>query len=179
MKRGDKLYLCKDKNEIPLTLNSYEDLFSGFDPRDYSKKAISKDFLSECKNAAEDKIGEIKLSLFLPRSKRDSAKENEIKNRLKEHFLKHFLEKKKELFNIRAIGAIWFATGCILTAITAIFMEFETSLSMRALINIAHPAGWFFLWEGLAKILIHSKEKKEDYAFNKKLKNSKISFLNS
>jgi len=58
-------------------------------------------------------------------------------------------------------------------------MEKETSFFVKVLINIAHPGGWFFLWEGLAMILIHSKEKKEDYDFNRKMNEAKISFFSS
>lgn len=178
MKEDVKKYISKDKNEIPLILDGYEDLFSDFDPRSYSKRAISKDFLNECKNASKDKKGKIEIKLFLPKNKRKISAEAEIKKRLEEHFYKHFLSKKKELIFLKTTGGIWFSVGCFLTAMTALFMQKEVSFLVNVAINLAHPAGWFFLWEGLAKILIHSKEKQEDYDFNKKMKEAKISFFN-
>ena len=179
MKRGKKEFHNRDDIEIPLVLESYQDIFSSFDPRDYSDRAISKDFLLECKNASIDKKKKIKLNLFLPKNKREISKEEKIKKRLKEHFGKHFLEKKQELINLIFIGLGWFIVGCALTVLTAFFMEKETSFFVKVLINIAHPGGWFFLWEGLAMILIHSKEKKEDYDFNRKMNEAKISFFSS
>jgi len=166
------------KKDVPLVLNSYDDLFSNFDPRPYSQRALSKDFLSECQKASEDK-DKIKLNFFIPKNKRESLKEEKIKKRLKEHFYKHFLSNQKELFKIKTIGAVWFILGCVLIVLTAFFMERETSFLIKVLVNIAHPGGWFFLWEGLAKILIHSKEKKEDYNFNRKMKESEIFFLSN
>ena len=53
-KRG---YIEKDFNssEIPLWLDNYNDLFSDFDPRHYSNRALSQDFLEELKRASRDK----------------------------------------------------------------------------------------------------------------------------
>lgn len=177
MKRGKKEFHNHDDVEIPLILESYQDIFSSFDPRDYSDKAISKDFLLECKNASMDKEKKIKLNLFLPKNKRALITEEKIKRRLKEHFKKHFLEKKRELINLISIGIGWFIAGCFLIVLTAFLIEKETSFLVNVLVNVAHPGGWFFLWEGLAKVLIHSKENKEDYWFNKKMKEAKISFF--
>jgi hypothetical protein len=175
-KRGKGIY-NKNEKDIPLGLESYEDLFSDFDPRPYSQKALSKDFLLECKKASEDKRGDIELKLFIDKNKRNAKNEEMIIKRIKEHFNKHFIEKKRELLSLKLAGLIWFLFGCFLTAITAIFMQKDISYFMIVLVNLAHPAGWFFLWEGLGKILIHSREKKEDYDFHKKMNKAKISFL--
>jgi len=165
------------RKDIPLILNSYDDIFSGFDPRPYSQRALSKDFLIECQKASEDKKGKIELKLILDKNKRKIKDEEMIIKRIKEHFSKHFIEKKKELFGMKLIGLAWFLAGCFLTAITAIFMERNVSLFMKVLVNLAHPAGWFFLWEGMGKILIHSKDKKQEYLFHEKMNNAKISFV--
>ena len=177
MKKRGKENFNKSREEIPLVINSYDDLFSNFDPRPYSHKALSKDFLLECQKASEDKKDDIELKFILDKNKRKIREEEMISKRLKEHFKKHFLEKKNELLRLRLIGIFWFLVGCLLTAITAILLEKDVSLSVNVMINLAHPAGWFFLWEGMAKILIHSKEKMDDYNFNRKLNHAKISFL--
>ena len=43
------------EGNISLILDSYNDMFSDFDPRSFSERALSDDFLSECKRAARDK----------------------------------------------------------------------------------------------------------------------------
>lgn len=176
MKKGLKK-MHNRESQIPLKLNDYEDIFSDLDPRDYSYKALSGDFLSECKKASLDKKKVNELNLFIPKNKRNLSSENKIKERLKGHFHKHYLEKKKEISRIRLIGSIWFGVGCFLTVITALLMEVDTSFFMKILINVAHPGGWFFLWEGLGKILIHSKEKRSDFSFYRKMNRVKINFL--
>jgi len=169
----------KSGKDIPLIVNSYNDIFSTFDPRPYSQRALSQDFVLECQKASVDKKGEIELKFLVKKDSRNLKEEEIIIRRIKEHFNKHFLEKKKELFNLRLVGFIWFLVGCFLTAITALFMEKEISSFMKVLVNLAHPAGWFFLWEGMGKVILHSKGKKEEYTFYKKMNNSRISFISN
>lgn len=165
------------EEDILLVLGSYEDIFSDFDPRPHSQKSISGDFLLECKKASLDK-GRVNLKLFLPSKKRRLKEEVKIKRRLREHFKRHCKEKKKEIRKIRLSGFFWTILGSIMMVISALFFSNPTSFLPRLLAILAQPAGWFFLWEGLAKILITSKEKMPDYLFYKKMANSGISFLN-
>jgi hypothetical protein len=175
VKRGEFSY--KLDKDIPLILNSYGDIFSNFDPRPYSHRAFSKDFLQECQKASEDKKGDIELKLLVKKEIRNLKEEELIIRRIKEHFKKHFLEKKKELFNLRFIGLIWFLAGCFLIVLTTFLNSSDYQFIIRLIIAIAHPAGWFFLWEGMGKIMIHSKEKKLEHLFNKKMSKAKVSFL--
>ena len=43
------------QGNIPLIINSYVDIFSSFDSRSLSEKALSVDFISEVKRAADRK----------------------------------------------------------------------------------------------------------------------------
>ena len=60
MFKKDQLELARTQkllglSNISLSLNSYDDIFSGFDPRPYSQRALSDDFLAESKRASRDK----------------------------------------------------------------------------------------------------------------------------
>jgi hypothetical protein len=166
------------KEEVLLILGSYEDIFSDFDPRPHSQKAISGDFLLECKNASLDK-DKVKLKLFVPKQKRNLKEEIKIKKRLKEHFGKHFREKKKEIRKIRMQGAFWAVIGSLMMLLSAFLISMQGSFLLHLLMTLVQPAGWFFLWEGLGKILIVPLEKKPDYSFYKKMAGAEISFANS
>ena len=78
------------EGNISLILESYNDIFSSFDPRPSSERALSDDFLIECKRSARDKEGVFELRLLLPPHKRNTNEEAMIKKRLKDHFKKHF-----------------------------------------------------------------------------------------
>jgi len=177
MKKGNLKKYLESGAGIPLVLDSYNDIFSNFDPRPYTHKALSGDFLLECKKASVEKNDKIKLRLFVPKNKRNPLEEIKIKKRLKEHFNKHFQKKKKEISGIKVEGAFWIVLGSIMMIVSAIFFgKQDLSFPVHLLITLVQPAGWFFLWEGLGKILITPQEKMPDYNFYKKMADSEISF---
>jgi hypothetical protein len=161
--------------DLPLILTSYEEIFSEFDPRPYPKKALSEEFIHECKKAAFDK-NKINLQLFIPKDKRDLKSETKIKRRLKEHFKKHTRIQKKRIFNLELKGLFWFIFGSVMMVICALFLDYKGPFWFNVVITIASPAGWFFMWEGLGKMLIKAKDLKPDYIFNKKMANAEIVF---
>jgi len=174
-KRGIEYYV-KSQAGIPLILNSYEDIFSGFDPRPYSEKALSGDFLLECKKASAEKKGRIKLRFFVPKNKRKPEDEIKIKKRLKEHFMKHYIEKKKEITKLKSMGLFWIVLGSMMMVSSVFLSKMQTSFTISLLLTLVQPAGWFFLWEGMGKILLDPKSKKPDYDFYKKMAGADISF---
>ncbi|MBS3141351.1 hypothetical protein J4405_04375 [Candidatus Woesearchaeota archaeon] len=165
------------EGNISLVLDSYDDLFSDFDPRDYSQKALSDDFLDECRRAARDKDAGVELRLLIPKKKRNLKDEEEIKKRMRNHFQKHFREKETEIKGVKKQGALWFALGTIFILSAAYFYSKE-GYFFNVLVVLLEPAGWFSFWEGLGKILIVSKEKNPDYEFYKKMNNAEITFNN-
>ena len=62
--------------------------------------------------------------------------------------------------------------------LAAYLMGKDTSFGLHLLFTLFQPAGWFFMWEGLGKILITAKEKQPDYEFFRKMANAKVSFSN-
>ncbi len=176
MKKGEFDSYLKSQAGIPLVLDSYDDIFSDFDPRPYSYKALSGDFLLECKKASIEKKGKIKIRLFLSKNKRDPLEEIKIKKRLKEHFTKHLREKKKEIRKIKLHGVFWAILGSAMMVLSALLINMQGPFFFFFLMTLVQPAGWFFLWEGMGKIWIVPGEKKPDYNFYKKMSNSEISF---
>ncbi|PIU76093.1 hypothetical protein COS75_00785, partial [Candidatus Pacearchaeota archaeon CG06_land_8_20_14_3_00_35_12] len=74
-------------SEISLWLDHYDDIFSDFDPRPFSQRALSDDFLLEAKRASKEKIsGAIEMQFLIPHDKRNKELENTIKKRLHDHF---------------------------------------------------------------------------------------------
>ncbi|NCN86538.1 hypothetical protein GW932_01790 [archaeon] len=167
------------EGNISLILDGYDDLFSDFDPRPYSEKALSDDFLSECKKAAKEKLieEEIKLRLLVPKNKRDYKNEKIIKTRLKTIFLKQFHKQQKEIKKIKLEGMLWFLLGSGIMTLATFLLKYQAKFFFKFLIIMAEPAGWFTFWEGLGKIFIDSKTKKPDHDFYHKMSKSKISFF--
>ncbi len=166
------------QGNISLILDTYNDIFSDFDPRSYSERALSDDFLVECKRATRNKDLEMgfELRLLIPKSRRDLNDELKIKQRLRLHFHKHFKEKHEEIRSIKREGISWVAIGLIFIFLATIIYAYKGFL-FNLLFVVLEPAGWFTLWSGLDKIFINSKEKKPELDFYKKMANAKIVFI--
>jgi len=166
------------QSNISLILDSYDDIFSSFDARPYFEKALSVDFLAECKNAVRDKGKEgVELRLLMPKQKRNFRDESTIKKRLKNHFGKHFLEKEKEISKTKKEGFIWLLLGAIIL-LGIIFVSFKFSEAVLAsFITILEVPSWFLMWEGMAKVFIDAKKIEPDFIFYKKMTNMTINFF--
>jgi hypothetical protein len=169
-----------DSSKITLHINDYTGIFSDFDPRPYSKKALSDDFLIEAKRAAKDRPDEnLELIFLMHKKKRRIAIENEVKKRLKNHFKKHYFLLGNELKHIRRKAIIIVFIGFLLMVLATYiaymgYKDFEFYL----LRIVFEPAGWFSVWFGLDQLFYSSKEKLPDYNFYKKMAKVDIKFMN-
>ena len=177
-KKGDE-YIGNElrRGNISLVLESYNDIFSDFDPRSYSERALSDDFLGECRKAARDKdeVG-LELILSIPSKLRDLSNESKIKKRLKNHFHKHFIEKENEIKKLKKEGIHWMIIGSILLFFATILRTYIVTFLTNFILVVFEPSGWFSFWEGLGKIFITSKEKEPETIFYKKMSNACIIF---
>jgi hypothetical protein len=164
--------------DISLWLDDYNDIFSDFDPRDASVRAISVDFLEEAKRAATDKDLGLKLNLLIPKEKRNQKTEHIISHRLKNHFEHHHRILKKEKKSLIKSGMLFVLSGIIIMALAAyILVNYENKTTVTSfLLILLEPAGWFFFWEGLNIVLFKPKEKESELDFYKKLSHAEIIF---
>jgi hypothetical protein len=161
---------------ISLILDTYDDIFSDFDPRPFSERALSDDFLLECKKAAHDKGEGIELILSMPRDKRSINDEFKIRKRLRDHFKKHAMEKEKERLDIRKNGVIWVVLGILINlAVIFGYLKLPEGL-LSSFIAIFEVPSWFLIWEGMGKIFMESKKIEPDQEFYKKMSSSSIIF---
>ena len=171
---------CNSHDNISLKLANYNDIFSSFDPRPYSERSLSIDFLGEAKRASIDKpSGEIELRLLIPSKLRNLEKEKTIKKRLKDHFERHARKIKEQHKKIIRNGALFTTFGVVIMILaTFILFEYsEGSLLMNFLIILFEPAGWFLFWEGLDQIVFEPKKTRPDLEFYEKMAKSDIIFL--
>ena len=171
---------CNSHENISLRLANYNDIFSSFDPRPYSERSLSVDFLGEARRASIDKpSGEIELRLLFPAKMRRLEIEKVIQKRLRAHFERHARKIEEQYKKIIRNGALFVAAGVIIM-ILASFILFEYSknnLFMNFLIILFEPAGWFFFWEGLYQIVFEPKKTRPELEFYEKMAKTDIIFL--
>lgn len=170
-----------ETRDITLQLDHYDDIFSDFDIRPYSKRALSVDFIDELRRAAPDKDDTgIELTLRVPTDLRVEADEEVIKGRLANHFSKHYQALLKDRRNILKGGIIMVIMGVVaMVAAALIDFEFQTKNFYHSiLIVFLEPAAWFLLWEGMEQIIFRPRKVNSDLEVYKKMAdtNSKVIF---
>lgn len=165
------------KAQISILLNGYEDIFSSFDPRPYTHRALSDDFLIESKKATMDKQGALELSFLIPKAKRNFEHELVIKKRLRDHFGKHAVMISNEISRIKRRGILMAFLGVIFILIASfLYSKSSESWFIHFLIVILEPAGWFTAWTGLDEIYYTTRQKKPDLEFYQKMTKVDITF---
>lgn len=163
---------------ISIHIDDYDFLFSDFDPRPFSQRALSDDFLAEIKRASKEKNEEINLKFLIPKDKRNSEKEKTIQLRLKEHFKKHYAEAKKEQKRLVKQGIYFIFFGIVLMFFaTLILYKLSSGFLSHFFVIILEPGGWFLFWEGLNLIIFESKKRNPELIFYEKMSKAIITFL--
>ena len=165
-------------SEISLILDTYDDIFSDFDPRPFSERSLSDDFLVEAKKASRDRKGSIELSFLIPTAKKNSSEEGLIKRRLREHFKRHYDLIQNETKGIVKRGLGFVIAGIVVMFFAAFILsrEFGNALWASFLIILLEPAGWFLFWEGLNQVIFESRRTKSELEFYEKMSRCDIKF---
>lgn len=166
-------------SSVSLQMDNYDGIFSDFDPRPYSQRSLSDDFVFEARKAVKDKpSGQIELHLLVPKLHRNSSHETTIKKRIKDHFKRHFEMVKKEVKSVTKLGFsfIMFGVVVMFLATYVSFKFLEDTFLTHFIIIILEPAGWFLFWEGLNLIVFKTKEKTPELTFQEKMSKVDIVF---
>lgn len=165
-------------SELSLWIDTYDDIFSDFDPRPYSERALSDDFLIEAKKAVKDlPSGQIELKFLAPAHIRNPALEVMIKRRLKDHFKRHYMLMIDESRSLRKRGIMMALAGVIMIMLATYLSSLDSSnLIIEFLMILLEPAGWFTAWTGLEDIYYGGRELKKELNFYEKMSNAEILF---
>ena len=167
-------------SEIALWLETYDDIFSDFDPRPYAQRALSDDFLLEAMKASRDRGQDsCELKFLIAPEVRSHTHESVIKKRLHDYFIKqhHIFEKERK--GIIKKGFLFIISGVLLMLIGTLISVFYLGkhFIFSFLVVLIEPAGWFLFWEGLNHAIYESKRNSPNLNFYKKMSKCKISFL--
>jgi hypothetical protein len=165
---------------ISLWIDSYDDIFSDFDPRPFSARNISDDFLYEVKKVSGENDFLIKeFKLLIPNNERNFETELVITKRLHNYFTKnqyYFLGKKtteiKKGFLFTLFGVLMMVGASLVSSLNT------DKILWHTLLVIIEPAGWFLVWSGMETLINTSRKEKPELDFYNKISKSKIVFLN-
>ena len=168
--------------EIAITLDTYDDIFSDFDPRPYAQRELSEDFLKEInRRYMEDKRGRFEVHFTIPSSERDMKEESLIKKRLREHF--SFMAKRESdsIKKTKNRGYLYIAIGAaVLLADAYFFFLFnEGSIIYRVVSIFLVPAGWYGMFTGIGKVIDEPYDSVERKSLYEKFERANYVFLSN
>lgn len=182
-KEEEKIIFDKNKlleiKQISLWLDVYDDIFSDFDPRPYSQRAISDDFLFEVKKFLREKrSGQVEIKFLIPEKERNLETEIQIKKRLKEYFRKHFgLREQKLKESKNKITSLIISGLLMLLSSTSISYYSPRLFVLYLLITLFELGGWLSIWFGLEEFIYNIREKRQEMEFYKKMTKAEIKFF--
>lgn len=161
----------RELKEIDIVIDTWDDIFSDFDPSPFSERTLSEDFILELKKRyRETRKGDFAVTIYAPVQLKDAKSESTVIQRLKRHFKHRSLQRQKEIARIRIKGIIYVLFGiCFLTFLTlAAYFKIFNHLAIEILGIVVMPLGWFGIWEGFSKIMDTSpKFIQEEMLFDK------------
>lgn len=163
---------------VSLILESYDALFSDFDPRPYEQRSISDDFMSEAKKAVKEAdSGILEMRFLIPKHQKNAHEEEIIRERLHHYFLQQFHRYQKDAKGIVQRGILLAVTGFLLLfASSYITHQLEATLLLEFLKILMEPSGWFMIWYGFDRIFYEAKSLRPELEFSHKMSKAQIYF---
>jgi hypothetical protein len=164
---------------ISLIIDTYDDIFSDFDPRPYHERALSEDFLVEVKRRhIPHKKGGLEVRFLVPDNVRDLRTEAVIKRRLKGYFKDEEKMSSKKILDQARRGYAYLAAGtCVLLGITFLRVAYADNLLATTVELLGAPAGWFGMWEGISMIIKHDEVLEGQLDLDQKLAEASFVFI--
>lgn len=153
--------------ELGFWLDSYGDLFSDFDPRQYSKRQLSDDFLHELKlRYKEASKGGLEVRFYVPKKLRDSKIETSAKKKMKDYFAGELNQVKQKIYDRKKSGLLYLAIGVLILTINGIFAwDYPEDRFLQFIGFILAPAGWFSTWTSFERFFVESYDDKQKQEF--------------
>ena len=169
----------KDIQDISIAIDSWDDVFSDFDPSPLEHRVLSEDFLAELKKRyRETQRGNSIITIYAPLSLKDESSERIVLKRLKQYFRLRHLSLQKEIGMALTKGGMFVVMGIVfLGALTLIaYFKMMSPLALELLSILFMPLGWFGIWEGFSRIIDPSPLTKQDLELFGKLTKATIKF---
>lgn len=169
----------RDIQDITIAIDSWDDIFSDFDPSPLESRILSEDFLAELKKRyRETQRGNFIITIYAPMSLQDDTSERLVIKRLKQYFKFRYLSVQKEVSAAVARGTIFVLCGVVFLAFLTLVAYYKifSILVLELLGIILMPLGWFGVWEGFSRIIEPAPLIRQDVELFSKLARASYKF---
>lgn len=159
-------------------IDSYSDIFSDFDPRPFSERALSDDFIAQVRKVSKDCKGKVPiLKLLVPVGVQKEEHEKTIRKRIENYFFNRHQQWQEEIRATKVKG-IYFSVSGIALMVIASYISFLklSNFFINLVLIIFEPGGWFLFWTGLDHLVYLSKSKKSEIDFYNRMSNAHVEF---
>ncbi len=135
---------------VDIALDSYDDIFSDFDPSPFATRILSEDFLNELfRRYSHTPKGRFVVNFTIPKALRSEKTETLIRKRLKDHFKERDLLWEGRIRERLRIGLIRLAIGAVISAAILIFPP----LDVPPVLTLLSVLVWYFMWTGFDSLI--------------------------
>ncbi len=169
----------QDIQDLSVAIDTWDDIFSDFDPGPIEKRVLSEDFLTEIKKRfREHRTGQVTVTFLTPSALKDEELERKVIRRLKQYFKFRSLSVLKEINDLRRRGFYFVLTGIFSLATLTLLTYYRVAeqLVLELIAIILMPLGWFGIWEGFSRIIEPSPYMKKDHEIFTRLAKASIKF---
>jgi hypothetical protein len=172
-------YKKNSSRDLHIWIDDYDDLFSDFDPRPYTERTISDDFILELNKLTKEHQDFIHTLQFqIPEKLRDIKQEEIIIQRLHTDFKREYSTFSDDLKLNLTKGIIMTASGISLLLIAVMLTTVGTQKNWHNyMLVVFQPAGWFLCWSGMDKMIFGGRQTKIKKEFYRRLSKCKIEFV--
>lgn len=169
----DKTYV------VEVSLETYHELFNGWDASPTRKKDLDSELLDFIETAAYDipMKQQVKLSFAIPLEEKDDKLEASSKTAIHNNFkmIIHFINKQLNLNNRKILTYITLSFTFITLAYIMVSF-YEDSLTFNILREGFFIGGWFLLWESFSLFFFDSYEVRQRRKRFQRYLDSEINF---
>jgi hypothetical protein len=136
----------------PIALDTYDDIFSDFDPSPFDHRVISEDFLSELRRRYNlTPKDNFVVHFTLPKQLRSEKIELLVKRRIKEHFRDHVKKISKLISERKHSGYFRIVVGIAVLILNILLGNYHAEIA-NAISELLLVVAWYFFWTGLERI---------------------------
>lgn len=172
-------HYIRDIQEISIAIDSWDDIFSDFDPSPLEQRVLSEDFLIELrKRHRESRSGNFIVTIYAPLSLKDENTEHIVTKRLKQYFKYRYVAITREISKLRKKGTLFILVGIILLGILTLLTAYGVvnKILLELIGIIVVPLGWFGIWEGFSRVIEPSPKSVLDQELFNKLSKATLKF---
>ena len=169
----------KDLSEIGIVIDTWDDIFSDFDPSPLYDRTLSVDFIEEVKKRYRERItGNIYLTINVPESLSSPTAEKVVLSRIHEYFDFRLKDVKDDRNGEIKRGLLFCLGGFAVLSLFAVLKSLNIFGPLTAQIFELplEVLGWFLMFEGYTFFAIPAKEFYKERDLFKKLRDAEYHF---